>query len=124
MKKTLTFDFLMYSFGSGHYELRFADRRISFKPRNYGSRLMVNRMAKLVGVVPTEMKGYIQGLREIRRLVKRNVRNLERVKWFCTTYRDQLSTADPGYIQALKDVEKIMVGRPKAVDTNARIAHD
>ena len=79
---------------------------------------MVNRMAELVGMWAPEMRGYIRGLHEMRQKVKRNVRNLERVKWFCTTYRDQLSAADPtpGYIQALKDVEKIMVSGSKVVD--------
>ena len=79
---------------------------------------MVNRMAEQVGMWAPEMRGYIRGLREMRQKVKRNVRNLERVKWFCTTYRNQLSNVDPapGYIQALKDVEKIMVSGSKVVD--------
>ena len=111
MGKRLTFDSLTYCIDGDDYEIRFDDRRLSF--RGPGFRTVVGMIAGQIGWKPAELRSYIMGLREMRRLVKRQVRNLENVRRFCgPEHRRQLSGPDPeqwwcGYLQALKDVERL-----------------
>ena len=112
MEKRLTFDSLTYFLSGGNYELRFEDRRLSFMTGDR-SRILVDRLAWETGATPVELRAYIRGLREMRQLVKRQIRNLENVKRFCgPEHRRQLSGPIPdpemrGYLEALKDIDRI-----------------
>ena len=111
MEKRLTFDSLTYCIGGDDYELRFGDRRLSFQGPEV--RMVGGRMATVIEVQPAELRAYIMGLREMRQLVKRQVRNLDNVKRFCgPQHRRQLSGPLPdhemrGYLEALKDINRI-----------------
>ena len=112
MEKRLTFNSLTYCIGGDDYELRFGDRRLSFRTKG-GARILIDRLAWETGTTPMEMRTYIRGLREMRQLVKRQIRNLDNVRRFCgPEHRRQLSgpVPDPemrGYLEALKDIDRI-----------------
>ncbi len=112
MEKRLTFDSLTYCIGGDDYELRFGDRRLSFMTGD-GNRILVDRLALERGTTPSELRAYIRGLREMRQLMKGQVRRLENIKRFCgPEHRRQLSGPIPdpemrGYLEALKDIDRI-----------------
>ena len=114
MVKVLTFDSIKYSIWGNAYVLQFEDRKLSFtRLSGTGPRILIQRLAKGIGMTAGEMKAYIRGLREMRQLVKRQIRNMENVKRFCRPqHRQQLSGPVPdaemrGYLDALKDIERI-----------------
>ena len=114
MVKVLTFNSIKYSLWGNAYVLQFEDRKLSFtRLSGAGPRMLIQRLAKGVGMTSDEMKAYIRGLREMRQLVKGQVRRLENVKRFCgPKHRRQLSGPIPdpemrGYLDALKDIERI-----------------
>ncbi len=111
MEKRLTFNSLTYSLSGQEYELDFRARRLSF--RGPGPRLLIGQVAKILGMADGEMKAYIRGLREMRSCVRSRIRRLENARRFCgPEHQRQLSGPVPdremaGYLQALKDVERI-----------------
>ena len=112
MGKRLTFNSLTYCIRGDDYELRFGDRRLSFMTSD-GFRILVDRLARETGTTPDKLRAYVLGLREMRQLVKRHIRNLDNVKRFCgPEHRRQLSGPIPdpemrGYLEALKDIDRI-----------------
>ena len=110
MKRKLTFESLTYSLHHIDYKLVFDERQYSF--RCDGIRVLMSQMAGMLDMNVHEMRGYVRGLREMRRLVRRNMKRLEHGQWFCGAQRQEQLANEPqteklrGYIQALKDMEK------------------
>lgn len=110
MRKTLSFDKLIYSINGTDHVLRFDNRRDSFDCE--GNRVLFGQIAEVLGMGARELRAYVEGLRNMRQLAKTEERDMARVRWFCSKARRRMVPGETeqqkGYIRALKAIDQMI----------------